>query len=90
MDWKVGFSKQSDQFLETNEKLSREKVFGLIVRVIQKFRGEKVNVDVKKLTGLWEGFYRVRKGRLRIIVAFHFEKHEAHVEVIDWRGNVYK
>ena len=34
---------------------------------LRKLRGDKINVDVKKLKGNWEGYYRLRKGKLRII-----------------------
>ncbi len=52
--------------------------------------GGHANVDVKRLVGDWEGYYRVRKGKLRII--FDVDKHErvSYVEKIDFRGDVYK
>jgi mRNA-degrading endonuclease RelE of RelBE toxin-antitoxin system len=37
-------------------------------------KGGSVNIDLKKLVGDWEGYYRLRKGKLRII--FELNKNE--------------
>jgi mRNA interferase RelE/StbE len=57
---------------------------------LKKLKGEDINVDIKKLKGKWEGFYRIRFGRLRIIVEFQFQDNRVYIERIDWRGNIYK
>jgi len=49
-----------------------------------------VNIDLKKLKGIFNNTYRIRKGNIRII--FQYYKQEIHivsVENIDFRGNVY-
>nr|MBC8362975.1 hypothetical protein [Candidatus Desulfatibia profunda] len=53
-------------------------------------KGESVSVDVKKLKGDWQGFYRIRKGKLRIIFELNFQEHLICVARIDHRGKVYK
>jgi len=89
MNWRIDFSPTSLKFLKQN---NLEEVFVIekIKLVLQKFKGENINIDIKKLTGEWEGFYRIRFGRLRIIVEFQFERNRAYIGEIDWRGNVYK
>ena len=57
---------------------------------LRKFKGDDVNVDIKKLKGEWEGFHRIRSGKLRIITEFKFENYQAYIDKIDWRGNAYK
>jgi mRNA interferase RelE/StbE len=57
---------------------------------LRKLRGEKINVDVKKLKGNWEGYYRLRKGKLRIIFEVNKDNKSIYVERIDFRGEVYK
>jgi len=89
MTWHIDFSKDALKFLRSNN-LKEDFVIVQIKRVIQKFKGENVNVDIKKLSGEWKGFYRIRSGRLRIIIEFQFERFRAYIEKIDWRGNVYK
>jgi mRNA interferase RelE/StbE len=45
---------------------------------------------VKKLKGDWQGFYRIRKGKVRIIFELSFEEHFVYVARIDNRGEAYK
>ena len=40
-------------------------------------KGEDVNINLKKLGGDWEGYYRLRKGKLRII--FEVKKTEEDI-----------
>jgi len=55
-----------------------------------KIRGGDVNIDLKKLVGDWEGYYRLRKGRLRIIFEVNKNEKVLFIERIDFRGDVYK
>jgi mRNA interferase RelE/StbE len=55
-----------------------------------KIKGENVNIDIKKLSGEWEGYYRLRKGRLRIIFGPNRIDKVLFVDRIDFRGDVYK
>ncbi len=89
MKWQISFSKNSLHFLNKNH-LEELFIVDKIKIVIRKFSGEYVNADIKKLKGEWDGFYRIRDGKLRIIVEFKFENHYAHIEEIDWRGSAYK
>jgi mRNA interferase RelE/StbE len=45
---------------------------------------------LKKLVGEWEGYYRLRKGKLRIIFAPNKIDKVLFVDRIDLRGDVYK
>ncbi|OGZ72787.1 MAG: hypothetical protein A2908_00185 [Candidatus Staskawiczbacteria bacterium RIFCSPLOWO2_01_FULL_38_12b] len=90
MNWKIGFSKESVSFLDKNGDLSKENVIDLVLRAIGMFSGHRINIDIKKLKGEWNNFYRIRKGRLRVIVSFDFESRSVLIERIDWRGSAYK
>ncbi|PJE73734.1 MAG: hypothetical protein COV02_01025 [Candidatus Terrybacteria bacterium CG10_big_fil_rev_8_21_14_0_10_41_10] len=91
MRWKLLLSRDADRFLIGNKtKINEEEIFDLIRKSLLKFKGESINVDIKKLKGEWEGFFRIRKGDLRVIIEFDFENLAALVEQIDWRGNAYK
>lgn len=91
MKWTVSLSKNADRFINRNKtKINEEEIFDLIRKSLLKFEGENINVDIKKLKGEWEGFFRIRKGEARIIVEFDFENFAALIEEIDWRGNAYK
>ena len=88
MKWKIETSKNAEKFLAKNQ-LSKNEVFDLIGRAIRRLRGERTNVNMKKLTGEWTGFYRIRRGKIRIIAEFRFEDSVVFIEEIDWRGNIY-
>lgn len=89
MSWIVGFSLHADKFLRKNN-LNKEEVFELVGLTVKKFKGETANIDIKKLKGKWLGFYRIKRGDLRIIASFDFDNYRVLVEEIDWRGNAYK
>jgi len=89
MSWEVHLTRKVYKFLETNNIQDKE-IFDLVTKAISKFRGEDVTIDLKKLTGEWLGFWRIRKGKMRIIAEFNFDNPSVLIEVIDWRGNAYK
>ena len=89
MNWRVDFSENSLKFLKKNN-LKEDFITEKVELALRKFKGENININIKKLKGEWEGFYRIRHGRLRIIVEFQFEQNRSYIEEIDWRGNVYK
>ena len=89
MSWEVHLTRKVYKFLETNNIQDKE-IFDLVTKAISKFRGEDINIDLKKLTGEWLGFWRIRKGKMRIIAEFNFDDPSVLIEVIDWRGNAYK
>ena len=89
MNWFIDFSANSLKFLKRNN-LEENFIISKIELALRSFKGENINIDIKKLKGEWEGFYRIRSGRLRIIAEFQFEQNRAYIEEIDWRGNVYK
>ena len=90
MNWGINFSHDANDFLRKNHALSEVLVVELVRRTIKMFTGERVNVDVKKLKGEWRGFYRIRKGKVRVIASFDFDNFSVLIEKIDWRGDVYK
>ena len=89
MSWRLDFSADALKFLR-HSHLKEDFVINKVKLTLRKFKGERVNVDIKKLGGAWEGFHRIRAGKLRIIVEFQFERSRAYIENIDWRGDVYK
>jgi hypothetical protein len=88
MKWHIGFSADSLKFIKKNN-LDEDFAIEKILLALRKFKGEDTNIDIKRLGGEWQGFYRIRSGKLRIIAEFQFEKCRAYIENIDWRGNVY-
>ena len=89
MKWTILLSRLASEFLK-HAKISEEEVFDCIRKSLLKFQGGNVNIDIKKLQGVWDGFYRIRKGKIRLIAEFNFDVRSVFIEQIDWRGNVYK
>jgi len=89
MIFRVDFSNQAEKFLNKNN-IPEEEIFEAVKDAIKRFRGEIINLDVKKLSGKWEGFHRIRKGKLRILVLFDFDNSSVFIDVIDWRSGAYK
>ncbi len=88
-NWEIRISKQANNFVEI-QNLSDDFVRGYITLALQKFDRQDVNIGIKKLSGRWEGFYRIRSGKIRIVCSFDFKLKIVGVEEIDFRGNSYK
>lgn len=65
MRWKIEYSKDALKFAKTHN--IHAKVIEEIKKFFRKIKAENVNIDLKKLEGVWAGYYRLRKGKLRII-----------------------
>ena len=89
MTWVIGFTRDAEKFLSRNH-MERAGVLDAVGLAVRKFGGETTAVNVKKLKGVWRGYYRIKRGDLRIIASFDFERSCALIEQIDWRGNAYK
>ncbi len=89
MDWEIGLSHQAEKFLAKNH-LSDQFVIVPIGKAMRKLFGEPASVDIRRLSGAWAGYYRIRSGKIRIIFSFDAEERQVFVEVVDYRGNVYK
>ena len=88
-NWKIRISRQANNFVEI-QNLSDDFVREYITLALQKFDRQDVNIGIKKLSGRWEGFYRIRSGKIRIVCSFDFKLKIVRVEEIDFRGNSYK
>lgn len=88
MKWRLDYSRDAEKFIEKQN--IRVEVREELKRFLIKIKGGNVNIDLKKLVGDWEGYYRLRKGRLRIIFEVNKNEKAIFVERIDFRGDVYK
>jgi mRNA-degrading endonuclease RelE of RelBE toxin-antitoxin system len=89
MGWSIGISRQADKFLVHNH-LPDDFLYDPLARAVARFSGEAVAVDLKRLSAEWEGFYRIRVGKIRIIFSADMHEQSLFVEVVDYRGNAYK
>ena len=83
MTWKFKYRKRAFSFLKENDLF--ETVRGKIVSYI---RGEKV--DIKTLRGNWDGFPRLRIGKIRVIFKLDVENKVVEIYKAGMRGKIYK
>ena len=94
MKLEIIYLKKADKFFIKNSNiLSKIKVKELIIKAVKKIiKKEDINIDVKRLQGNFNHFYRIRNGKIRIL--FELENNEikiiAIINDIDFRGDVYK
>jgi len=80
--------REAEKFIEKQDV--HTEVIEQLKKFLIKITGGNVNIDLKKLVGNWDGYYRLRKGRLRIIFEVNKDERVLFVEKIDFRGEVYK
>ena len=94
MKLEIIYLKKADKFFIKNSNiLSKIKVKELIIKAVKKIiKKEDINIDLKRLQGNLNNFYRIRSGKIRIL--FELENNEikiiAIINDIDFRGDVYK
>ncbi|HEY4482731.1 MAG TPA: hypothetical protein VI953_01000 [Candidatus Paceibacterota bacterium] len=88
-EWLVGLSRNAKHFIDKN-RIAEEDISDKAIAGARKLMGEDLNVNIKKMSGKWEGHHRIREGKLRIIVRFNFDTGTAEVHVVDWRGSAYR
>lgn len=91
---RIKFSRSAIKFLDKITEKDKERIrerIGVLVSSIEEhaiipFR----ELDVKKLSGEWSDFFRMRIGKMRVLFKIDREKDEMLVYEIDFRGDVYK
>ncbi|BAZ85075.1 type II toxin-antitoxin system RelE family toxin [Dolichospermum compactum] len=75
--------------LEDAEKI-QEKISQLLYFVEEQAIIPFTELDIKKMKGDWEGFYRLRIGKIRIVFTVNTQSGEVEIFTIGTRGDVYK
>lgn len=90
----IKFRKNAVKFLEKAdiEDVARigEKLNHLLICVEEQGIVPFTELDIKKMKGEWEGFYRLRMGKIRIIFLVNIASAEVEIYTIGARGDVYK
>jgi mRNA interferase RelE/StbE len=88
MKWRIKYSRAAEKFIDKQDV--HIEVREELKKFLIKIKGGNVNIDLKTLVGDWEGYYRLRKGKLRVIFEVNKNERVIFVERIDFRGDVYK
>jgi mRNA interferase RelE/StbE len=90
----IKFRKNAIKFLEKanveDTAKIQEKLNQLVISVEEQGIIPFTDLDIKKMKGDWEGFYRLRIGKIRIIFTVNIDSGEIEIYTIGMRGDVYK
>lgn len=90
----VRFSKNSTRFIDSLVEKQQKRIKEQII-VLKEYIENSGSIpfrelDIKKLSGQWEGYCRMRVGQMRIIFNIESEKNQINIFTINFRGDVYK
>ena len=90
----IRFHKQAVKFIEKADPdtLSRiqEKLKQLVTSVEEQSVVPFTELDIKQMKGEWEGFYRLRIGKIRLIFTVTIASGDIEIYAIGNRGDIYK
>jgi mRNA interferase RelE/StbE len=90
----ITFRKQAIKFLEKADFDTQSRIQAGLRQLILTVEEQSIipftELDIKKMKGEWEGFYRLRLGKIRIIFTVELSSGTVEVYVIGSRGDVYK
>ncbi|MFA7418774.1 MAG: hypothetical protein WCZ90_03735 [Melioribacteraceae bacterium] len=90
---KIEYQRKAEKFLGRNQaKITVEEVRSLVIKAVRRLAGKNENIDLVKMKGEFDGYFRIRKNNLRIIFSIYEDDKEIVVTIvdIDFRGNIYK
>ncbi|MBD1217638.1 MAG: type II toxin-antitoxin system RelE/ParE family toxin [Dolichospermum sp. JUN01] len=90
----IKFRKNAIKFLEKANLEDAEKIQEKISQLLYFVEEQAIipftELDIKKMKGDWEGFYRLRIGKIRIVFTVNTQSGEVEIFTIGARGDVYK
>jgi len=90
----VKFRKQAVKFLQKANSEDVVKIQNQLNQLLIAIEQQEIipftELDIKKMRGDWEGFYRLRVGKMRVIFIVDFDSAELEVYTVGTRGDVYK
>ena len=90
----IKFRKQAIKFIEKADPDTvsriREKLNQLLTIVEEQSIIPFTELDIKQMKGEWEGFYRLRVGKVRLIFTVDTTSGDIEVYAIGNRGDIYK
>jgi mRNA interferase RelE/StbE len=88
------FSKSSIKFLKKLSKKDVERVQSKLLTLLNSIEQSGLvpsgELDIKSMEGEWQGFLRMRVGKIRVIFSVDIEQDEIQIYEIAFRGSIYK
>ena len=86
--------KNSIEFLESLDDKTREKIRQILKIIVYSVEDQAVipfnALDIKRMKGNWEGFYRLRISKIRVIFTVDLTSGNIEVYRIGFRGDIYQ
>ncbi|MEM2059349.1 MAG: type II toxin-antitoxin system RelE/ParE family toxin [Archaeoglobaceae archaeon] len=92
MEWKLIYHRNAIKFLKKLEKEKREHILDKLYELLNSMEKGILPIrtmDIKRLKGKWEGFFRLRVGELRIIFRIDVESKKILIYNIHFRERSY-
>jgi mRNA interferase RelE/StbE len=90
----VKFRKKAVKFLQKANSEDVAKIQSQLNQLLTAIEQQGIipltELDIKKMRGEWEGFYRLRVGKIRVIFIVDFDSSQLEIYTIGARGDVYK
>ncbi|KAM3098993.1 type II toxin-antitoxin system RelE family toxin [Phormidesmis sp. 146-35] len=90
----IKFRKQAVKFIEKADPSTFSRIQAglnqLLIVVEEQSIIPFTELDIKQMKGKWEGFYRLRIGKVRLIFTVDIASGDIEVYVIGNRGDIYK
>lgn len=90
----IKFRKNAVKFLDKAHSEDVERIREKLKQLLTSIEDQGVipftDLDIKKMKGDWDGFYRLRLGQIRIIFTVYPDSSGLEVYAIGARGDVYK
>ncbi|NEO44230.1 MAG: type II toxin-antitoxin system RelE/ParE family toxin [Moorea sp. SIO4A3] len=90
----IKFRKSAIKFLESADQETTANIRKQLRQLVDAIKNPSIipfnDLDIKKMKGNWEGFYRLRIGKIRVIFTVDLTLGDIDIYTIGFRGNVYK
>lgn len=88
------FRKSAIKFLESADSETTANIRQKLNQLVSSVENQSIipfnDLDIKKMKGNWEGYYRLRIGKIRVIFIVDLTLGDIEIYNIGFRGDVYK
>ena len=88
------FRKSAIKFLQSADSETTSNIRQKLNQLVSSVENQSIipfnDLDIKKMKGNWEGYYRLRIGKIRVIFIVDLTLGDIEIYNIGFRGGVYK
>ena len=88
------FRKSAIKFLQSADSETTANIREKLNQLVSSVENQSIipfnDLDIKKMKGNWEGYYRLRIGKIRVIFIVDLTLGDIEIYNIGFRGDVYK